>query len=83
MRASVLRRPARPLVLAALLVAAGCSRDATSPGAVDPPVEPAARTPSVIWNDAMLEAVRRSTLPPTVVARALAAMNTAMYDAWA
>ena len=35
------------------------------------------------WNSAALEAVRRSTLAPPAVARALAIVHTCMYDAWA
>lgn len=41
--------------------------------------------PNVVlqWNTAALEAVRRSTLPPPAVARALAIVHTCVYDAWA
>jgi uncharacterized protein DUF6851/vanadium-dependent haloperoxidase-like protein len=35
------------------------------------------------WNEAALEAIRRSTLGPPMVARALAVVHTCMYDAWA
>jgi hypothetical protein len=35
------------------------------------------------WNDVALEAIRRSTLGPPIVARALAIVHTCMYDAWA
>ncbi|HEX8067872.1 MAG TPA: vanadium-dependent haloperoxidase [Thermoleophilaceae bacterium] len=35
------------------------------------------------WNEAALEGVRRSTLGPPMVARALAIVHTCMYDAWA
>lgn len=35
------------------------------------------------WNDEALEAIRTTKPGPTVVARALAITNTAMYDAWA
>jgi hypothetical protein len=35
------------------------------------------------WNDVVLEAIRRSTLGPPIVARALAIVHTCMYDAWA
>ena len=34
------------------------------------------------WNSAALQAVRKSKLGPPMVARALAVVNTAMYDAW-
>ena len=36
----------------------------------------------VRWNSAALQAVRRSRLGPPMVARALAVVNTAIYDAW-
>jgi hypothetical protein len=41
--------------------------------------------PSVVlkWNETALAAVRAGTLPPPMVARALAIICTAMYDAWA
>ncbi|HEX2275040.1 MAG TPA: vanadium-dependent haloperoxidase [Acidimicrobiales bacterium] len=35
------------------------------------------------WNDAFLEGVRRSTLGPPTVSRALAIAHTCIYDAWA
>jgi hypothetical protein len=35
------------------------------------------------WNSAALEAIRRSTLGPPAVARALAIVHTCIYDAWA
>jgi hypothetical protein len=35
------------------------------------------------WNDQALEAVRVTRMPPPPFSRALAIMNTAMYDAWA
>jgi hypothetical protein len=37
----------------------------------------------VKWNEALLEAVRRSRLGPPMVARALAIAHSCMYDAWA
>jgi PAP2 superfamily len=37
----------------------------------------------LLWNDLALDAVRRSTLGPPMVARALAIVHTCMYDAWA
>ena len=36
----------------------------------------------VRWNEAALEAVRRTHLGPPMVARALAIVHTSMYDAW-
>jgi uncharacterized protein DUF6851/vanadium-dependent haloperoxidase-like protein len=38
---------------------------------------------AVAWNQAALEAVRRSRLGPPMVARALHTAHSAMYDAWA
>jgi uncharacterized protein DUF6851/vanadium-dependent haloperoxidase-like protein len=35
------------------------------------------------WNDAVLEAVRRSSLGPPMVSRALAIVHTCAFDAWA
>lgn len=67
---------ARTIVASALfllLAAVGC-------GGGDPPFEP-----SVVigWNDAALEAVRKSPPRPTVNSRALFLVHAAMYDAWA
>src|SRR5829696_8877177 len=43
------------------------------------------RGPSVAmaWDATVLEAIRRTRLGPPMVARALALVHTAMYDAWA
>jgi hypothetical protein len=35
------------------------------------------------WNEVTLEAIRRASLGPPIVARALAVVHTCMYDAWA
>lgn len=45
----------------------------------------AARAASLVtdWNDQALAAVRITRMPPPPFSRALAIMNTAMYDAWA
>src|SRR5215207_9910937 len=37
----------------------------------------------LIWNDQTLEAIRKLPPAPTVAARALAMVHTAIYDAWA
>jgi hypothetical protein len=37
----------------------------------------------LVWNDQTLEAIRRLPPAPTVAARALAMVHTAIYDAWA
>ena len=46
---------------------------------------PAHWQPSVViqWNQALLEAVRRTGFRPMLTARALAVVHTAMFDAWA
>ncbi len=45
----------------------------------------AAATDTVViqWNDATLQAIRDTHLGPPMVARDLAIVSTAMYDAWA
>jgi hypothetical protein len=37
----------------------------------------------LVWNDQTLEAIRKLPPAPTVAARALAIVHTAIYDAWA
>ena len=37
----------------------------------------------IAWNQAALEAVRRTRLGPPMVARAIHILHTAMYDTWA
>jgi hypothetical protein len=37
----------------------------------------------VVWNQALLDAVRRTASGPPIAARALHVLHTAMYDAWA
>jgi hypothetical protein len=37
----------------------------------------------VVWNQATIEAVRRTAIGPPAVARALAIVHTCIYDAWA
>jgi hypothetical protein len=37
----------------------------------------------ILWDDAALQAVRRSIPGPTVVSRAIAVLHTSMFDAWA
>lgn len=61
-------------LIVALLVAAPCSAGPASAGRDDVVLQ---------WNEVMLEAIRRSTLGPPMVARALAIVHTCMYDAWA
>jgi PAP2 superfamily len=49
-------------------------------GSDDPPAD---KSTAVQWNEVFLEAVRKGTLGPPMVARGSALMHTAMYDAWA
>jgi hypothetical protein len=44
---------------------------------------PAEKSAALQWNEVYLEAVRKGTLGPPMVARGAALMHTAMYDAWA
>ncbi len=37
----------------------------------------------LLWNEVIIEAIRNGTIGPPMVARALAIIHTAMYDAWA
>jgi PAP2 superfamily len=37
----------------------------------------------LLWNEVVIDAIRTGTLGPPMVARALAIVHTAMYDAWA
>jgi hypothetical protein len=37
----------------------------------------------ILWDDAALQAVRRTIPAPTVVSRAVAVLHTSMFDAWA
>jgi hypothetical protein len=42
-----------------------------------------AKSEVVLWNEVFVKAVRAGTLGPPMVARAMAIMNTAIFDAWA
>uniref|UniRef100_A0A540VG25 Phosphatase PAP2 family protein n=2 Tax=Litorilinea aerophila TaxID=1204385 RepID=A0A540VG25_9CHLR len=48
------------------------------------PADPTAYAPSVVvlWNEAMLAAIRHGPPRPTVIARSLFMVHTAIYDAW-
>jgi len=74
------RRPhayAAAAVLAVSIVSStGCNEPSTAPE------RPRPRTVVVQWDDAALQAVRQTRLGPPMVARALAIVHTAMYDAW-
>ncbi len=45
--------------------------------------EPYQKSQALLWNEVLIQAVRSGTLGPPMVARALAIVHTAMYDAWA
>jgi hypothetical protein len=82
-------RVAAALVMVGLL--AGCSDDVTDPTVATR--EPTLRMSGVVldaeanaalaWNRTSLDAVSSGTLGPPMVARALAIVHTAMFDAWA
>lgn len=92
-RASPLRaRTLRALATLVVAVTVGCAEQVAGPPGTDPP--PVLRLseverPGGEWNEALqwnrktLEAVSAGTLGPPMVARALAIVHTAMYDAWA
>jgi PAP2 superfamily len=44
---------------------------------------PPTKSAALQWNEVYLDAVRKGTLGPPMVARGAALMHTAMYDAWA
>jgi hypothetical protein len=76
----------RILTLILLVTLATCLPPTTQPAHADDSRDGLRhRRQSIVinWNDAMLEAVRRTRLGPTIVARTLAVVHTCMYDAWA
>jgi hypothetical protein len=79
------------IALGILVLATGVHFAPAAP-ATELPALPAAEAPApaagkdnvvLQWNSAVLEGVRRSTLGPPMVARALAILHTCIYDAWA
>ncbi len=42
-----------------------------------------AKSDVLLWNEVVINAIRNGTIGPPMVARALAIIHTAMYDAWA
>ena len=78
--AARLSRPheyAAAVALAVSTVAStGCNEPTTAPERQRP------RTVVVQWDEVALQAVRQTRLGPPMVARALAIVHTAMYDAW-
>lgn len=83
-----LRSPSRAIALAALALLAACGGEVTSPAPVIP-LDSASMAPRGVdnaalrWDDALMAAIRIVLPPPTVVARSLAELHTAQYDAWA
>ena len=77
------------LAAGVVLSAASCARDAVSPrldrGGAVARQDVAATTDNVAiqWDNALLQAIRVTKPGPPIVARALAIVHTAMYDAWA
>jgi hypothetical protein len=76
------RQSTQAALLAAVIAVAGCGG-----GSGDSAVRQTAdaRAPSVarIWNEALLDAIRKDFARPTVHARNLFHVSAAMYDAWA
>src|SRR3989441_7971923 len=78
----------RLVATGAALGLAGCNRDVTSPGNRATAVaanQLASASDNVVlqWDNAALQAIRVTKPGPPIVARALAIVHTAMYDAWA
>ena len=81
-------RAAVPFGLIGVLGLAACSGDATAP-LTGVPADSASLAPAGVenavlrWDDALCTAIRIVLPGPTVVARSLAILHTATYDAWA
>jgi hypothetical protein len=73
----VRRRLAGAVLLLSVL---GVPKMATAEQSADPL---AGETVVAIWNEAALEGIREGSVPAPIASRALAIVNTAMYDAWA
>ena len=68
------------LALACIVAGSGAGGAAAPRPNADPL---AGETVVAIWNEATLEGIREASIPAPIAARALATVNTAMYDAWA
>jgi len=73
--AGILPRLAALAAPGLLLAASVAATDQLAPASGD--------TAVVVWNDALLQAVRATIPGPTIVARALAVLHTCIFDAWA
>ena len=64
---------------------AACGSNGSTDQPAPPATPPEAEQPKVVvgWNQTVLEAVRNVKPGPPMVARSLAILHTAMYDAWA
>jgi hypothetical protein len=67
---------------------AGCDQEVTSPASRPDPAAPrpvtgASNNVVLQWDNAALQAIRVARPGPPIVARALAIVHTAIYDAWA
>lgn len=77
------------ILCAAVLAVAACDTtvgpDFDTPRAAAPAYATLDAGENVVltWNEALLESIRTGTLGPPQTARALGAVHTAMYDAWA
>lgn len=76
------RRLVTTAACALLLLSAGCGKDSTKPGQQEPPV-PSGRNVSLQWTDVLLQALKDTKPGPPAAARAIAIVETCMYDAWA
>jgi hypothetical protein len=56
---------------------AGCGTSTT-----ETPTLVTGKNAAIVWNETLVQAIRSGTLGPPMVARAIAMMHTAMYDAW-
>lgn len=71
-----------PLLLSAAAPAEIAEAPLSEPEAVTIAPEPAVPSVAILWNEAMLAAIRNGRPRPTVIARSLFMVHTAMYDAW-
>lgn len=75
-RNALVRRQLLRAGLLSPLFLSACGSDDTSSSSASTPSE------SIAWNDIAVVAVRKGTIGPPMVARMLAILNTAIYDAW-